>query len=334
MVAGGLRLGARRSALALWQAEWVKQRLEALDRSVRVEIVPMTTSGDRQGQTPQAPGGTKALFTKELEEALLDRTIDLAVHSLKDMAATLPDGLTIGAVPTREDPRDVLITREGGLFTQLPSGSVIGTSSMRRRAQLLHARPDLQISALRGNVPTRIRKLRDPRRETRDTRHGSDLSTDLRPTTYDSSLDAIVLALAGVRRLGLEAEVTETLPIELVMPAVGQGALAIEVRVGDERVQRAISRIDDAVTRRTVEAERRFAVAIGGSCDTPVAAFAQIQGDRCIVRARVLSPDGRQMIEDRLEGSVERAEALGAELGERLLARGARALMDGRDAAA
>ncbi len=334
MGAGGLQLGTRRSALALWQAEWVKQQLEALDHSVRVEIVPMTTSGDRPGRIPQMPGGTKALFTKELEEALLDGTIDLAVHSLKDMAAMLPDGLMIGAVPSREDPRDVLITREGGPFARLPSGAVIGTSSLRRRAQLLRARPDLRISALRGNVPTRIRKLRDSSHETRAASCELDVTNDERRTTSDSALDAIVLALAGVRRLGLEAEVTEVLSIELVMPAVGQGALAIEIRAGDERVQRAVNRIDDAATRRAVEAERRFAVAIGGSCDTPVAAFAQIQGDRCVIRARVLSPDGRQMIEDRLEGPVEQAEALGAELGERFLARGARALMDGRDAPA
>ena len=345
-----LRLGTRRSALALWQAGWVKQRLEVLEPQVSVELVPMMTSGDQTHRRPTVSGGTKALFTKEIEEALLDGRIDLAVHSLKDMAAALPMGLAIGAVPHRDDPRDVLIASSGVPLARLPSGAVVGTSSLRRQAQLLHARPDLQVCAVRGNVPTRLRKLKEWGQGTGDRGQGAEgrrqkaKGREMRGERRASSLvprpsslvrlDAIVLALAGVRRLELEAEVTETLPPEVMLPAVGQGAIAVEVRDGDARVGVIVRRLDDATVRAAVEAERRFAATIGGGCDVPVAALAQVRDGRCRLQGRVLSPDGRRIVEDVVEGPAPRAEALGETLARRLLARGARALIGGTDARA
>ncbi|MCC6523022.1 MAG: hydroxymethylbilane synthase [Polyangiaceae bacterium] len=297
-----LVLGTRKSKLALAQARAYCASLVERCRpevALAIEEVHVVTSGDRfQDRSLQDIGG-KGLFIKEVEEALLDRSTDFAVHSIKDVPAALAPGLVLAAVPEREDARDVVVTRNGRPLAELPKGARLGTSSLRRRAYLSLARPDLEVLALRGNVDTRLRKLEE------------------------GQVDAIVLAAAGLRRLGLGDRATEHLPPELCLPAVGQGALGIECRADDERVRALLARTDHAPTRLCVTAERAVMEAVGGSCHLPVAAYGLRVGGELWLRAMLAEADGTRMrtAERRApwpEGDLAAAEALGRALGEEL----------------
>jgi hydroxymethylbilane synthase len=297
-------IGTRGSKLALWQANWVKDRLETLHPDTQVVLEIIKTKGDKILDVPLAKVGGKGLFVKEIEEALLDGRVDLAVHSMKDMPAEIPDGLCIGAIPEREAPMDVLIARQGLPLSQLGQNPRIGTSSLRRAAQLRHARPDVVIVPLRGNLDTRLRKL------------------------DDEQLDAIVLAAAGVRRLGLADRITEVLNPEVMLPAVGQGALCVETRAADPVMAPLLVLLDHAVTRRAVQAERAFLARLEGGCQVPIAGHATLDGDRLRMTGLVADLDGRTMVRHTLDGPAENAEAIGLALAERLLEQGAGAILD------
>jgi len=298
-VAERIRVGTRGSALALRQAELVAEGLGRAWRGLVVELVPIRTSGDRLATAHLATVGGKGLFVKEIEEALLDGRVELAVHSLKDLPAELPPGLALAAFPEREDPRDVLVSRTAGGLRGLPPGARVGTSSLRRRVQVLAHRPDLRVEAIRGNVETRLRKLEE------------------------GLYDGLLLAAAGLRRLGLDPPgVTVLLPEEM-LPAVGQGVIAIEVRTGDPETQRLAAAVDHAETRATAEAERAFLEAIGGACTTPLAAHARLEGGLLRLDALVATPDGSRVMRDAERGSQAAPIALGARLAERMLAAGA-----------
>lgn len=294
-----LRIGSRGSKLALWQAEWVARELARFGQAARIEII--RTTGDKMTDVALAQVGGKGLFTREIEEALLAGRIDLAVHSLKDLPTALPEGLALAAVPAREDARDAVVGRP---LSQLEPGARVGTSSLRRTAQLRWLRPDLTIEPVRGNVDTRLRKLAEGRYE------------------------AIVLALAGLRRLGWEERIAEILPLETMLPAVGQGALAIEARQGDDVVWAACRPLEDADTRCAVSAERALLAALGGGCQVPIAAHAAISDGALWLRAAVISPDGAQAVRDEIRGAPDDAEQLGRELARRLLASGAQAILE------
>ena len=300
-----LRIATRGSALALWQAEHVKARIAAVDPAVGVELVVMKTMGDKILDVSLAKVGGKGLFVKEIEQALLDDAADLAVHSMKDVPAELAPGLVLAAVSTREVPWDALCMRAPGTLDDLPHGAKVGTSSMRRQCQLLARRPDLQIALLRGNVPTRIDKL------------------------DRGEYDAIVLAAAGLTRLGLAARITQLLPPELSLPAVAQGVLGLEARAGDDRVIDLIRRaIHDPDEEARVLAERAFLARMGGSCQTPLAAHAVLAGDTHAIDGLCGMPDGSRILRDRVTGPRADAVALGVALGDRLLAAGAREILD------
>ncbi|HMA67279.1 MAG TPA: hydroxymethylbilane synthase [Desulfosalsimonadaceae bacterium] len=294
-----IRIGTRGSQLALWQANWVKQALEALDPDLEAELCVIKTSGDKILDVPLAKVGGKGLFVKEIEQALMEGTIDLAVHSMKDMPGQTPEALCIGAIPERETPFDVLIAKEGRRFTELPRGAHIGTSSLRRASQVLHLRPDIQVHPLRGNLDTRIKKL-----ET-------------------EALDAIILAGAGVRRLEMEHVISETLDPALILPAVGQGALCIEVRKDDAAIHQRIAPLEHEVSTRTVSAERAFLKRLEGGCQVPMAAYGQIRAGTLHLDGMVAETDGSVMHHRRVSGPVENAGALGQELADILIAMGA-----------
>jgi hydroxymethylbilane synthase len=285
------------------QAELVARALRNRWPDLEVTLIPIKTSGDKLLDVQLAQVGGKGLFVKELEEALLADQIDLAVHSLKDLPVTLPSGLRLGAIMVREDPLDALVARDGLQFTGLPTGSRIGTSSLRRQVQLLHRRPDLQIVPLRGNVETRLRKL-----ET-------------------LGLDAVVLAAAGLIRLGLQDRITERLQPELSLPAIGQGALAIEIREDDQRVAALVHGLDDRETRLATAAERAFLRRLGGSCVTPIAAFGQIEGESLQLTGMVASLDGKRMVKQVRRGDASAPEEVGHALAEQLLAAGAEEIL-------
>lgn len=293
-----LILGTRGSKLAVHQSQWVQARLQELAPGLTISLQRIQTSGDKILDVPLAKIGGKGLFVKEIEDALLSKEIDLAVHSMKDVPTALPDGLDILCVPPREDPRDALITRDGSRLDQLKTGARIGTSSLRRQAQLLHYRPDFTIEMLRGNLDTRLRKLRE------------------------GQFDAIVLAAAGLRRLGWDAEITEYLPVQLSLPAIAQGALGIEARSGDPFVRELLSRFEHRPTRITVTAERALLHRLEGGCQVPIAAHAALEGDRLTVDGLVASVDGRRVIRHQIQGPASEAQALGTKLAERLLADG------------
>ncbi len=293
-----LALGTRGSRLALQQSEWVKSRLEALPPGVTIAIRRIQTSGDKILDVPLAKIGGKGLFVKEIEEALLSGDIDLAVHSMKDVPTQLPKGLAIVCVPPREDARDALISREGRPLKDLPRGARIGTSSLRRQAQLLRYRPDLRIEMLRGNLDTRLRKVRE------------------------GGFDAIVLAAAGLRRLAWDDRVTEYLPTSICLPAIGQGALGIEGREEDTFLRALVARLDDPSTRTAVLAERAFLHRLEGGCQVPIAAHATLKARTVVLEGLIASVDGREIIQDRLEGPAEDPERVGHELAERLLTQG------------
>ena len=289
-----LRIGTRGSPMALYQAGLVRDRLGAAHPGLAVELVPIRTTGDRVQTRQLAEIGGKGLFTKEIEEALLDRRLDLAVHSLKDMETVLPEGLEIGAVLARDDPRDAVISRSGAGLADLPHGARVGTASLRRRAQLLRWRDDLEVVPIRGNVGTRLARL------------------------AGGEFDALVLALCGLERLGKAALVTEILAAELMLPAVGQGALAIECRAADPALRQLLAPLNDPTSAACVAAERAMLAALDGSCRTPIAGLAAIAGDRLSLDALLLAPDGSAERRDHIVGAIGDAVALGNELGERL----------------
>jgi hydroxymethylbilane synthase len=293
-----LRIGSRGSALALWQAEHVKSRLQGLGHTV--EVVVITTTGDRvQDRRLESVGG-KGAFLKEIEEALAAHEVDLAVHSLKDVPTALPDGLRLVAILERADPRDVLLSG-GARLDALPPGARVGTTSLRRRAQVRARRPDLDVQDLRGNVDTRIRRLRE------------------------GAFDAILLARAGLVRLGRADEATEVLAPEVVLPAPGQGAIAIECRADDRKTSEAVSALDHAETARAVTAERAFLAALHGGCNVPLGAYAEPDPLGLRLRGLVAREDGTRVLRGERRGS--NAEALGRALADELLAQGAAELL-------
>ena len=289
-------IGSRGSQLALWQSNWVAARLNDLGVATRIEVIK--TTGDKITDVALSKVGTKGLFTKELEEALLAGSIDVAVHSLKDMPTELPEGLVLAAVPAREDPRDAIL---GRTLAELPRGAKVGTSSLRRAAQLRALRPDTAAENLRGNLDTRVRKL------------------------DEGQYDAILLAAAGLRRLGWADRIAELLPVETMCPAVGQGALAIETRADAAEV---VARLDHAATRWAVTAERAVLAALGGGCQVPIGAHASVEGGELHLRAVVISPDGATRVAREAAGPAGSAEQLGKGLGEELLAGGARDILE------
>jgi hydroxymethylbilane synthase len=295
-----IRIGSRGSALALWQTQHVKARLEALGHQVEVRVI--TTTGDRSLDGPLENVGGKGAFLKEIEDAMLAEDVDLAVHSLKDVPTALPEGLHLCAVLERADPRDALISASGRPLNELPRGARVGTTSLRRRAQLAALRTDLWIMDLRGNVDTRLRRLQEGR------------------------FDAILLAMAGLTRLGRVAEVTEALDPAVLLPAPGQGAIALECRAADADVAAAVGPLHHETTARTVTAERAFLAALGGGCNVPLGAFAEPHDAAGLsLRGLVASPDGSAVVRGELRGG--NPERLGRALADDLLARGAGELL-------
>ena len=294
-----LTIGSRGSQLALWQARHIQSRIQSFGVETRLEIIH--TTGDKITDVALSKVGTKGLFTKEIEEALLARTIDLAVHSLKDMPTDLPAGLTLAAIPEREDPRDALI---GHRLASLASAAHIGTSSLRRAAQLRTFRPDLQIDNIRGNLDTRLRKL------------------------DERQYDAIVLASAGLRRLGWDNRITELLDPDVMCPAVGQGALAVETRDDSGEAFQLCQRLEHQATRIAVTAERAVLASLGGGCQVPIGAYATVNNGDIYLRAIVVSPDGTQIIRKHATGPSSDAATIGRAIGDQLLASGGRAILD------
>jgi hydroxymethylbilane synthase len=285
-----LRIGTRGSQLALYQANWVRDQLLQKHADLKVTLIKIRTTGDRIKDAPLAKIGGKGVFVKEIEEALVQKEVDLAVHSIKDLPTELPAGLHLSAVTKREDPRDVLISKEGISLKDLPGGARVGTSSLRRQAQVLHFRGDLELIPLRGNLGTRLKKL-----ERMD-------------------LDGIILAFAGVKRLGLEKRITEVIPPEVSLPAVGQGALGVEARAGDREVEERIGFLNDRASAVAITAERAFLKELGGGCQVPIGALARILGSALRIDGMVATPDGKRVLRQHLEGPLEEAERLGIEL--------------------
>jgi len=293
-----LTIASRGSQLALWQARWVAGELAARGLETRIEIIK--TTGDKITDVPLAKVGTKGLFTKEIEEALLDGRADLAVHSLKDLPTELPEGLVLAAIPEREDPRDAVV---GKRLSDLPPGARVGTSSLRRSAQLRKLRPDLVIESVRGNLDTRLRKL------------------------DEGQYDAILLAAAGLKRLGWADRIAEILPADVMCSAVGQGALAIETRAAGPG-RDACAALDHADTHAAITAERGLLGALGGGCQVPIGAYATVQNGMLRLLGVVASPDGAELIRAESEGPVAEAESIGRNLGAELLRRGASRILE------
>jgi hydroxymethylbilane synthase len=301
-------IGSRGSKLALWQAEWVRARLAEARPDVEVRIEIVKTSGDVLRDAPLSVIGGQGAFTKELEEALLAGRIDIAVHSLKDLPTVLPEGLRVAAVTEREDPRDALVLRAGAegqtnSLAGLPPGAVVGTSSQRRRSQLKHLRPDASVQELRGNVDTRLRKL------------------------DAGDFDAVILASAGLRRLGFENRISATLSTAEMLPAVGQGALGVETRADDEDTSELVSPLDDAATRAACEAERALLRSLGGGCLVPIAAHATVTATRLRLEGLVAAPDGGRVLRDAVEDELPNAVRAGETLAARLREQGAEELL-------
>ena len=296
-------IGTRGSRLALWQAEWVKAQIERIAPDLSVSLQRIHTSGDKILDVPLAKIGGKGLFVKEIEEALINGEIDLAVHSMKDVPSVLPDGLEIVCVPRREDPRDAWICRDGMSLGTLPKGATVGTSSLRRQAQLLYRREDLAIQMLRGNLDTRLKKLKQ------------------------GQYDAIVLAAAGLRRLGWGQEISEYLSTEVSLPAIGQGALGLEGRSDDVFLKELMYQIEDPSTRVTVNAERAFLTRLEGGCQVPIAGHAVIREGQLSLEGLIASTDGKRYFRETIRGPIDQAEKLGNELAERLLVSGGKPIL-------
>jgi len=299
-----IRIATRKSPLALWQAEHVRARLLALHPGLRVELVKLSTQGDRILDSPLAKIGGKGLFVKELEQGMLEGRADLAVHSMKDVPAELPSGLCIGAILEREDPRDAFVSGRYASVDDLPEGARVGTSSLRRQCQLRARRPDLQILDLRGNVGTRLGKL-----------DGGDY-------------DAIVLACAGLKRLGLSARITREMAPEEMLPAIAQGVIGIECRTDDERIRGLIMSLNHDETLYRTQAERAMNATLAGGCQAPVAGYSVLNGDDLELRGLVGRPDGSRIIHSDLRGASRHAETLGRQLADELLSQGARSILD------
>jgi hydroxymethylbilane synthase len=300
-----LRIGTRGSRLALWQAQHIAELLQPSCPAILVQI---ETAGDQRRDLPLAQLGGEGLFTKEIQRALLEERIDVAVHSLKDLPTVPVQGLVLAAVPPRGPAGDVFVSERFATLEALPGGAAIGTSSPRRRAQLLHRRPDLRIVSVRGNVETRLRKLNE------------------------QNLDALILAQAGLERLGLETAAMKALDPSWMLPAVGQGALGVECRETDVRTRALLEHLNDPCTYQAVTAERSVLRALGGGCQVPIGALARIENNEVVLRCAVLDPDGKRRIEGEIIGSVESAEEIGRALGRDLLARGARELLSATEA--
>jgi len=299
-----LRIGTRGSKLALTQSQWVKEKVEAKYPGVHVELVRIKTTGDKILDAPLSKVGGKGLFVKEIEEALIDKRVDLAVHSMKDVPAELPDALMLSTFPEREDPRDALIAKGERTLDQLPQEAKVGTSSLRRAAQLLHMRPDLNLIPLRGNVDTRLRKLES------------------------EGLNAIILAAAGLKRLGFEKHITQIIPSDQVLPAIGQGALGLEIRREDKQTLKLIDFLNHESTEVTVRAERAFLKKLEGGCQVPIAGFATLENDNVNFTGMVAELDGTRLIKDNITGEKDQAEELGITLAERLLDAGAGEILE------
>jgi hydroxymethylbilane synthase len=298
-------IATRGSKLALWQAEWIKSLLLEINPDFDIELNKIKTTGDKILDVPLAQVGGKGLFVKEIEEAMLRGEADLAVHSMKDVPTDLPKGLHLSAITKREDPRDAFIAgKDIKNFSDLPQGANIGTSSLRRICQLLNVRPDLKITQLRGNVDTRLRRV------------------------AEGEFDAIILATAGVKRLGFAERITERLPVEVSLPAIGQGAVGIECRVDDEFINSLLNKLNHAETSVCVRAERAFLKKLEGGCQVPIAAYAQLINKKIVMEGLVGSVDGNTLIKDRIEGDPEKAESIGTTLAEKLLAGGAKEILD------
>lgn len=298
-----LRIATRQSPLALWQAQYVKQRLMACHPGLTVELVPMVTRGDVILDTPLAKVGGKGLFVKELELALIENRADLAVHSMKDVPVEFPKGLGLVTICEREDPRDAFVSNNYDSLDALPAGSIVGTSSLRRQCQLAERRPDLEIRSLRGNVGTRLGKL------------------------DKGDYDAIILAVAGLKRLDLEDRIRMALPPELSLPAVGQGAVGIECRLDDTRTHALLAPLNHADTALRVKAERAMNTRLEGGCQVPIGSYAELIDGEIWLRALVGAPDGTVIIRGERRGKPEEAEQLGISLAEELLANGAREIL-------
>jgi hydroxymethylbilane synthase len=298
-----LRIATRRSRLALWQAEHVAAHLRAAHRDIEIELVPIVTEGDRILDRTLAAIGGKGLFIKELEVAMQEGRADLAVHSMKDVPADLPPGMMIATVLERADPHDAFVSLQFSDIAALPRGARVGTASLRRQCQLRHRRPDLDIRPLRGNLDTRLRRL------------------------DEGEYDAIVLAAAGLRRLGLAQRIRATVDARDSLPAVGQGVVGIECRGDDTATRNLLAPLEHAATRLCLEAERAFAARLGGSCQSPIAAFAELSDDGILLRGLVGAPDGSVLFADRISGAATDGPRLGVELADRLLAAGAAPLL-------
>ncbi len=294
-----LRIATRKSALALWQAEFVKAELERFHSDLTVELVPMSTQGDIILDTPLAKIGGKGLFVKELEQAMLDGRADIAVHSMKDVPVEFPEGLELNTICEREDPRDAFVSNKYKSLDELPQGAVVGTSSLRRQCQVRALRPDLDIRDLRGNVNTRLAKL------------------------DNGDYDAIILAAAGLLRLEMSERIADFIEPETSLPANGQGAVGIECRSDDERVKALLAPLEHTETRIRVLAERAMNRRLEGGCQVPIGAYALVNGEQVHIRGLVGAVDGSEILRDEVSGSVENAEQLGVQLAEQLLAQGA-----------
>ncbi|OOF29991.1 hydroxymethylbilane synthase [Salinivibrio proteolyticus] len=299
-----VRIATRKSPLALWQAEFVKAALEQSHPGLSVELVPMVTKGDVILDTPLAKIGGKGLFIKELEQAMLDGRADIAVHSMKDVPVEFPEGLGLVTICERGDPRDAFVSNHYDSIDALPEGAVVGTSSLRRESQLRERRPDLVVNTLRGNVGTRLGKL------------------------DDGQYDAIILAAAGLKRLGLHDRIRSEIPPEVILPAVGQGAVGIECRLDDERIRTLLAPLSDANTTQRVLCERAMNNRLEGGCQVPIGSYSEIQGDKIWLRALVGEPDGSTILRGEITGPLEKGEQLGTDLAEQLLAQGARQILD------
>jgi hydroxymethylbilane synthase len=299
-----LRIATRKSPLALWQAEHVKARLQQAHQGLEVELVTMSTRGDKILDTPLAKIGGKGLFVKELEQGMLEGRADIAAHSIKDIPMEFPEGLYLSTILEGEEPCDAFVSNSYDSLEQLPKGAIVGTSSLRRRCQLLQKRPDLQIEDLRGNVNTRLSRL------------------------DDGQFDAIILACAGLIRLEMHDRIRQSISPDLILPAVGQGAIGLEAREGDDETHALISVLDHPTTRYRVLAERAVNHGLNGGCQVPIACHATIDGDNLHLRALVGEPDGSNVISGEIRGSKGDAENLGTKLADELLGKGAKEILD------
>lgn len=299
-----LKIGTRGSKLAIAQSQWVKKRIEARHADIRVELVKIRTTGDKILDSPLSQVGGKGLFVKEIEEALLSKQVDMAVHSMKDVPAQLPEELMLCNFPEREDPNDALLSTGAQSIDTLLPCSRVGTSSLRRSAQLLHMRPDLVLVPLRGNVDTRLRKLES------------------------GEVDAIVLAAAGLKRLGLEDRISHIIPREQILPAIGQGALGLEVRRYDKRIIDLLDFLNHEPTEIAVRAERSFLIELEGGCQVPIAGFASLDADTVLLKGMVAELDGSRIVRDEIAGSKDQAEEIGIKLARRLLESGAKEILE------